>query len=90
MEETFNEGCKGQDEYDDTPEGKAVIQDIRAWIQRMTEIPATSLVGIAAKAGRLCWSDQPGDGLMNSKVPLFNSLAADLARLAPQSVGTAA
>jgi hypothetical protein len=90
LEEKFNAGCTAQDEYDDTPEGKVVMRGINARLERMTKIPAAGLAGVAAKAGRLCWSYQSGSNLMNCEVPLLDSLAEDLARLAPEAVGGAA
>ena len=52
-------------------------------------LPAAGLVGIASKAGRLCWSLEPkhGGSLMYCEDVLAESLAADLARLVPQAVG---
>ena len=90
LEVKFNAGCTAQDEYDDTPEGKAVMRAIHARIKRMTKIQAAGLGGVSAKAGRLCWSYQSGSNLMNCEVPLLASLAEDLARLAPEAVGGAA
>ena len=58
-------------------------------IGAMAGLPAAGLVGIAAKAGRLCWSLEPkhGGSLMYCEDVLAESLAADLARLVPQAVG---
>ena len=58
----------------------------------MAAIPAAGLQGIAAKAGRLCWSLGSGTGLdiMVCDEPLAESLAADLARLVPHAVGVQA
>ena len=90
LEVKFNAGFEAQDEYDDTPEGKAVWRAIHARIKRMTKIRATGLAGVSAKAGRLCWSYWSGSNLMNCEVPLLASLAEDLAQLAPEAVGGAA
>ena len=90
LEVKFNAGFEAQDEYDDTPAGKAVWRAIHTRIKRMTAIRATGLAGVSAKAGRLCWSYRSGSNLMNCEAPLLASLAEDLARLAPEAVGGAA
>jgi len=90
LEEALRGGCQGQDNLDDTPGGVVLGQAIGAWVARMTAIRAAGLLGIAAKAGRLCWSHQVGHGLMTCEEPLLGSLAEDLARQAPEAVGGAA
>ena len=61
------------------------LEDI---IGRMSELPAEGLEGIAAKAGRLCFSLHPrSGGLMYCEEPLVASLAADLSRLVPHATG---
>lgn len=66
----------------DTPDAAAELGSILA---QMAETPAAGLPGIAAKAARLCRSAADGGGvLMDAEAPLVASLAADLARLAPE------
>ncbi|RYI23408.1 MAG: hypothetical protein EON48_07790 [Acetobacteraceae bacterium] len=81
------EDAKGND-----PAEKAASLRIMALVGAMADIPAEGLLGIAAKAGRLCWSLQPqhGGALMYCEDALAESLAADLARLAPQALGVQA
>ena len=73
-----------------TPEAeRAASLRIVGLVGVMAALPAAGLVGIAAKAGRLCLSlkGQPGGGLMTCEDGLAESLAADLARLVPHAVG---
>jgi hypothetical protein len=81
------EDAKGND-----PAEKAASLRIIALVGAMAAIPATGLLGIAAKAGRICWSLEPkqGGSLMTCEDALAESLAADIARLAPQAVGVQA
>lgn len=91
IEAAYNEGCRGPNEWTETPEAVAMMARLEDLIDRMAETPAVGLAGIAAKAGRLCFSLHPrSGGLMYCEAPLVTSLAADLARLAPDAVGPAA
>lgn len=71
---------------------RAASDRIADLVGAMADIPAEGLLGIAAKAGRLCWSLQPehGGSLMYCEDVLAESLAADLARLAPHALGVQA
>lgn len=91
IEAAYNEGCRGPDEWTETPEAVAMMERLEDLVAQMAETPAEDLTGIAAKAGRLCFSLHPrSGGLMCCEDVLVASLAADLARLAPQAVGGAA
>ena len=59
------------------------IEDL---IAEMADTPAATLLGVAAKAARLCHSLGAGRGCIIPvcEAPLAESLAADLARLAPE------
>lgn len=56
-------------------------------LQAMADTPAASLIGIAAKAARLCRSlgDSGFASISCADKPVAESLAADLARLAPEA-----
>lgn len=60
----------------------------RLW--RLAGIPAVGLAGIAAKAGRICWSLEDVRTLSTGETPIVASIAADPARLAPEAIGRAA
>ena len=91
IEATYNAGCGTSDEFCKSAEGEAMMERLETIIDQMAETPAEGLEGIAAKAGRLCFSLHPrSGGLMYCEEPLVESLAADLARLAPAAVGGAA
>lgn len=76
---------------DDAAE-EAVSLRIASLSGAMAALPAAGLQGIAAKAGRICWSLNSGTGLdiMVCDEALAESLAADLARLVPLAVGVQA
>lgn len=82
---------KNDADRDDAAE-EAVSLRIATLSGAMAALPAAGLQGIAAKAGRLCWSLSNGTGLdiMVCDEPLAESLAADLARLVPQAMGVVA
>ena len=92
IEAAYNAGCSQSDDFCKSPEGEALMERLEDIIDRMVELPAEGLEGIAAKAGRLCFSLHPrsGGSLMCCEAPLVASLADDLARLAPEAVGGAA
>ena len=71
---------------------RAASLRIAGLVGAMAALPAAGLLGIAAKAGRICWSLQPqhGGALMYCEDALAESLAADLARLAPLALGASA
>ena len=88
LEDAYSAGCGQSDDYCETPEGEAVVARLEATVARMAETPAAGLDGIAAKAGRLCFSLHPWHGgLMDCDLPLVASLMADLHRLAPRTTG---
>ena len=89
IEAAYNIGCGTSDEFCKSPEGEGLMERLEDIIDQMAETPANGLEGIAAKAGRLCFSLHPRSGgtLMNCEMPLLASLAEDLARLAPEAVG---
>jgi hypothetical protein len=69
---------------DDVDAETVVIEDL---VERMIATPAASMTGIAVKAARLVYSLHPRrGGLMYCEDALPESLAADLARLAPEVV----
>ena len=80
--------CRNDADRDDAAEEAASLR-ITSLAGAMAALPAAGLQGIAAKAGRLCWSLSSGTGLdiMLCDEPLAESLAADLARLVPHAVG---
>jgi hypothetical protein len=91
IEAAYNEGCHGPDEWTETPEAEAMMARLKDLIGHMSKTPAVGLAGIAAKAGRICFSLHPRlGGLMYCEEALVASLTADLARLAPHAVGPAA
>lgn len=81
-----------EDDARDDKAERAVSLRITSLVGAMAAIPAAGLQGIAAKAGRICWSLSAGTGLdiMVCDEPLAESLAADLARLVPQAMGVQA
>lgn len=83
----------GQDDAtrDDRAERAASFR-IAGLVGAMAALPAAGLLGIAAKAFRICWSLRTGTGgtIMRCDELLAESLAADLARLTPQALGCAA
>jgi hypothetical protein len=89
IDRAYNAGCGQSDDFCNSPQGEAMMERLEAIIDRMAELPADGLEGIAAKAGRLCASLDPrsGGSLMCCEAPLVASLAADLARLVPEAVG---
>ena len=91
IEDAFEATILADDDYTETPHALAEADRLEATVTRMAEIPAVGLIGIAAKAGRLCRSLHPqAGGLMYCEAALVASLADDLARLVPQAVGDAA
>ena len=87
LEATLSHGGAGQDEYETTPEGKALAAAISERMERMATIPAVGLAGLAAKAGRICWSLEDVPTICTGERPIVASIAADLVRLAPEAVG---
>ncbi len=75
------------DAEDDADAASEAVEDL---LRRMAATPAHGPSGIAAKAARLTYSLSDGPVIMHAEMPLAASLAADLARLAPQAVGAAA
>ena len=88
IEVAYNIGCGQSDDFCKSPEGEGMMERLEDIIDRMSELPAEGLEGIAAKAGRLCFSLHPrSGGLMYCEEPLVASLAADLSRLVPHATG---
>lgn len=59
IEAAYNEECRGPSEWSETPEAVAMMVRLEDLVSDMSETPAVGLVGIAAKAGRLCFSLAP-------------------------------
>jgi hypothetical protein len=90
LESAYNEGCREPYEWSETPETQALMIRLESLVKCMSATPAEGLTGIAAKAGRLCFSLHPrSGGMMCCEAPLVASLAEDLARLVPHAVGDA-
>ena len=91
IEAAYEAAVENADDHTLTLHARATGDRLEATVARMAEIPAAGLLGIAAKAGRLCRSLHPqAAGLMCCEDALVASLADDLARLVPQAVGDAA
>lgn len=90
-EAAYEAGVRSGDAWSGSPEGEAISVRLEELVTNMADTPAMGLAGIAAKAGRLCVSLEQGTGaLMYCENVLVASLAADLARLAPQALGVQA
>lgn len=70
-----------------------VYARLEAILEDMASTPATSLLGVAAKAARVCRSlrdgairGEQGTTISRADAPVAESLAEDLARLAPEVV----
>ena len=89
IEAAYNTGCGTSDEFCRSPEGEGMMDRLEDIIGRMSELPAEGLEGIAAKAGRLCFSLHPRSGghIMCCEDALVASLADDLSRLVPHATG---
>ena len=86
IDDAYNIGCGTSDDFCKSAEGEGMMERLEDIIDRMSELPAEGLEGIAAKAGRLCFSLHPrSGGLMYCEEPLVASLAADLSRLVPHA-----
>lgn len=74
------------DDVEDDPAQQAAHAAWEAAIARMAATPAATMLGVAAKATRLCESlhDGGGHSIAFAEVALAESLAADLARLVPE------
>ncbi len=82
--------CRTDDDPDAEDDAKVASEAVEDLLQRMAATPAHGLSGIAAKAGRLTYSLSDTTAIMYAEMPLAASLAADLARLAPQAVAPVA
>jgi hypothetical protein len=87
LEVALSCGADRRDEFDSTPEGKALVEAICERLDRMATTPAVGLAGIAAKAGRVCGALKDHPVVPDGEMPIAASVLADLARLAPEAVG---
>ncbi len=77
---------------DDDPGADAAMDELKGVLAAMADIPAAGWQGIAVKTARLCRSlnaDPGGNSISYADVPLADSLAEDLARLAPEAMRAA-
>lgn len=66
---------------------EAATERLEGILDAMADLPAAGWTGIAVKAARICrslYDSGTGMGLLAADVPVMESLAADLARLAPE------